>query len=182
MLCHLLLLLLGTVVLEGEDERVLWRVKCVRFHSVNQDLFEVQLRSERPAVVDDRLVARAVPAVWTNRALQYFEFSCSRREETQLPALFGQDYGMSSHEFNPVFLSCFPSTVSPAAVRTKSFHALFRPFHGISHTLIDWWMNDLGSSISLPSKGREEMAAKELEGNWTGRNRFQERGTYVRRM
>ena len=61
---HLVLLPLRAMVLDGEDQRELRGEEGVGLHRVDQDLFEVQLGRQRPAVVDDRLRAGTVPAVW----------------------------------------------------------------------------------------------------------------------
>ena len=61
--CHFVLLGLGAVVFDGEDERVVRSVERVRADGVLQHLFEIYLGGEGPAVVDDGLVAVAVPAV-----------------------------------------------------------------------------------------------------------------------
>lgn len=61
---HLVLLALRAVVLDGENQGELGREESVRLYSIDQDLFEVQLGGQRPAVVDDGLGARAIPTIW----------------------------------------------------------------------------------------------------------------------
>ena len=63
MLGHLVLLPLGAVVLDGEDQGELGGEEGVRLDGVDQDLLEVQLGGQGPAVVDDGLGVGAVPAV-----------------------------------------------------------------------------------------------------------------------
>ena len=60
---HAVLLAFGAVVLDGEDEGELGGVEGVGLHGVDQDLLEVELGGEGPAVVDDWFVSLAIPTI-----------------------------------------------------------------------------------------------------------------------
>ena len=91
---HFVLLGLGAVVFDGQDEGEVGNVECVRTNGVLQHLFEINLGGKSPSVVYDGLVAVAVPTVCREVGLRAINSTKElARHSTALPfARYDYDY------------------------------------------------------------------------------------------